>query len=69
MRRIPVESTSLKSIGYLENELRLEVEFTGGKVYDYFGLPLNIHTALMNAESKGAFFNDIVKAQYRFEQR
>ncbi len=34
VRRIPVDSSSLKSVGYLESEQRLEVEFISGKVYD-----------------------------------
>lgn len=67
--RRAVESTSLKSVGYLESEQRLEVEFINGLVYDYFGVPPAVHEALMGSISKGSFFNTQVKERFRFERR
>ena len=69
MKRISVESSSLKSAGYSAEEQRLQVEFLNGTVYDYFGVPPALHEALMVASSKGSFFNTEVKERYRFERR
>lgn len=69
MKRISVESTSLKSAGYSAKEQRLQVEFVNGTVYDYFGVPPVLHEALMMAGSKGSFFNAQVKERFRYERR
>jgi hypothetical protein len=55
MRRIPVPSTSIASIGYLPTERELEIEFrASGDVYRYFDLPRQEYAAFMSAESKGS---------------
>lgn len=69
MKRVLVESSSLRSAGYSAEERRLQVEFLSGTVYDYFGVPPAVHEALMMADSKGSFFNTEVKERYRFERR
>ena len=54
MRRIPVHSTSIASIGYLPVERELEIKFrASGDVYRYFDVPGEEHAAFMAAESKG----------------
>ena len=63
MRRVPVESTSLDCVGY-ENGV-LEVRFTNGGVYRYYGVPSEVHDELMQAGSKGRFFNTEVRGAYR----
>jgi hypothetical protein len=57
MRREPVESRSLRSIGYDPPSQTLEVEFRNGRVYRYSGVPPEQHQALLAAESRGAYFN------------
>jgi hypothetical protein len=42
----------------------LEVEFTTGRIYDYFLVPPAIHEELLRAESIGRFFNQTVKPKY-----
>lgn len=64
MRRKPLESSSLRSVGYDEATAVLEVEFDGGAVYRYFAVPKKVHDALMAAPSKGAFLNERVKPVY-----
>jgi len=39
MKRVPVSSTELRSVGYAEDEAVLEVEFTNREVYRYFVVP------------------------------
>jgi hypothetical protein len=68
MRRIPVRSTSIASIGYLPAKRELEIKFReSGDVYRYFDVPGEEYAAFMAAESKGTYLNEVFKARgYRF---
>jgi hypothetical protein len=56
MRRLGVESSAIRSVGYDADLAVLEVEFTSGDVYRYHAVPRSVHRALMDAESKGRYF-------------
>jgi lysyl-tRNA synthetase class 2 len=64
MRRKPIDSTSLKSVGYEPSTHTLEIEFHGGRVYRYFGVPPRRYRALLDAESAGRFLNAEIKGVY-----
>lgn len=64
MERTPVTSSNIRAIGY-EPET-LEVEFNSGSVYQYHGVPASEHDAIMNAESKGKYFNANIKNSYPY---
>jgi hypothetical protein len=68
MRRVPVRSTSIASIGYLPAEQELEIRFRGsGDVYRYFDVPGEDYAAFMAAESKGTYLNRVFKPrEYRY---
>lgn len=66
MRRRPVESTSLESIGYDSTERKLEVEFKHGAIYEYVEVPAEVFDAFLAADSKGSFFNSDIKNSYDF---
>ena len=66
MKRRSVESSNLKSVGYDEFLLVLEIEFKSGAVYRYYGVPAEVHDELINAESVGKYFNANVKSKYNF---
>ena len=68
MRRIPVRSTSIASIGYLPASRELEIEFrASGDVYRYFDVPGEEYAAFMVAESKGTYLNQVFKPrEYRY---
>jgi hypothetical protein len=63
-----VESTTLKSIGYDESVGVLRLEFRSRAVYDYFGVPREVHGALLGAWSIGACFNDTVRGCFPFRR-
>ncbi len=44
----------------------LEIEFAGGGVYRYLGVPEATWERLRAAESKGRFVNAIIKKYYRY---
>jgi len=61
MDRIYVESRMLLSVGYDRETSTLEVEFRGGGVYQYFGVPETVYDGLLSAGSKGGYFDDNIK--------
>jgi len=61
MDRIPVSSTTLISVGYDESTSVLELEFQKTGIYQYFGVPTEVHEQLMAAPSQGAYFNAVIK--------
>jgi hypothetical protein len=64
VRREPVASESIASIGYDPDAATLEVEFTSGRVYRYFAVPASAHRRLLAADSVGAHFNAEVRTRY-----
>lgn len=65
MERISVTSSNLCSIGYDSETSTLEVEFNKGSVYQYHGVPQDVFDSLMQAGSKGSYFNSNIKNSYR----
>ena len=69
MTRKSVISSDLRSVGYDQQALVLELEFhKGGEVYRYFEVPVAVHAALMAAPSKGEYFNAHIKSRFRYER-
>lgn len=68
MERITLESAALSSLGYDPARRVLEVEFSSGRVYQYFGVPQVEVQRLLEAESQGAYFSERVRDRYRYEQ-
>ncbi len=68
MEMISVQSSNILAIGYDPKIRALEVEFRSGSVYQYSGVPQDVYTALMQAESKGSYLHVNVKGKYPFRQ-
>ena len=66
MNRTPVSSSNLSSVGYDPASKILEIEFHSGRVYQYFNVPESVYHGLMNASSKGGYFNQHIKDVYSF---
>ena len=64
MDREPVESSTLASVGYDAATFVLELEFRSGDVYQYLGTPNRIHCELIDAESKGRYFNQKIRDRF-----
>lgn len=61
MKRISVESSTIKAIGYDEEDNFLSVEFNNGSVYNYSNVTDSEFLALLNAESVGKHFIQHIK--------
>ncbi|WP_298727301.1 KTSC domain-containing protein [uncultured Ferrovibrio sp.] len=46
----------------------LRLVFRTGKIYDYFQVPLQVFAELMDAASKGRYFNFHIRNRYRFRR-
>lgn len=66
--RWPIESSAVRTMGYDPESSTLEVEFSSGDVYRYYGVAFADVEALILADSKGTFINQVIKAKYRFRQ-
>ncbi len=68
MKREPIDSSVISSMGYDPVWRVLELEFREtGEIYDYFEVPPEIYEAFRSAESKGIYLNTIFKGhKYRY---
>lgn len=63
--RTNMTSSSIASICYDPEDGLLEVVFRRtGHIYDYFGVPPATYRALMAADSKGSFINQVIKPNF-----
>jgi hypothetical protein len=65
---IAVTSTAISQIEYDELSQELIVTFTSSRVYTYYGVPRDVYSRFLCAESKGRFFNEYVKDRYRYSE-
>ena len=56
-----VQSSVMTYVHYDEEAAELDIAFASGKVYRYAGVPLATYVDLLDAESKGEFFNENIK--------
>lgn len=68
MQRLPVTSSTIRSIGYDTPMAILEVEFNSGSIYHYFNVPEHLYRGLMNAASKGQFLNEYIRYSHRYQK-
>ena len=68
MLRNSIISTSIAVIGYDPNQLTLEIEFLEGIIYRYFDIPVSVYLNLVNASSRGRFFNYYIKPFYKYNR-
>ncbi|MEY2551859.1 MAG: hypothetical protein QOG12_2003 [Verrucomicrobiota bacterium] len=65
IRRVPVDSTALATVGYSRKLRALEIEFQNGAVYRYLEVGPDVYEALVNARSKARFYDDNIRHRYR----
>ena len=62
----PVQSTNISEVGYEAETQTLRVRFKGGSVYEYHGVPPDVHAGLLEARSKGAYLAKMVVRNHRY---
>ena len=63
-----VESTALETVVYDDASQMLWLEFRSHAVYCYFAVPASVHHALLEADSKGAFFNQRIRGRFSYRK-
>ena len=66
MRVTTVESSTLATVAYDEAQARLQLRFCSGAVYEYSGVPAGVHQSLLDAPSKGRYFNDAIRGRFPY---
>jgi hypothetical protein len=64
MKRTPVKSSNIASVGYHSASRTLEVEFTSGNVYEYKNVTPATALAFRKAKSKGQYFFANIKNKF-----
>jgi hypothetical protein len=63
-----VQSTTLATIRYDATHETLWLEFRNRAVYCYFGVPATVQQALLEAHSKGAYFNRHIRDRFAYQK-
>lgn len=64
MKMLHVDSDAIEAIGYEAASRRMRIRFTGGREYDFCGVPVSIFQGLHDAPSKGTFYNEHIRGRY-----
>jgi len=68
MQRKPLTSTTVVSAGYDDGSQQLEIEFHGGRIYRYSGVPRGVYDFLLRARSKGGYVSRMIDGHYAHEE-
>jgi hypothetical protein len=65
--RVPLQSTSLASALYDPLQRCLEIQFRSGERYLYFQVPPACYQRLLQADSKGSYFNRCIRNRFPYQ--
>jgi len=68
MDRKPVKSSNVQEVGYDTASQKMHVQFKGGSVYEYFGVPAAKHAALMASDSPGGYLAQHIRGLHKFQR-
>ena len=66
IKRTPVQSSNVASVGYNRHLHALEIEFVRGAVYRFLDVQPGLYRQLLAADSKGRFIYANLRGKYRF---
>jgi lysyl-tRNA synthetase class 2 len=66
MKTTTVDSKSLRKVGYNAERRILQVQFQNRSIYQYFEVPAAVYQELLQAPSKGAYFNRSIRPRFDF---
>lgn len=66
-RKLNTQSLILKSTGYNSQTEELEVELGDGTIRHYHAVPEYKYQRLLQAHSKGKYFNRCIASQFKFD--
>lgn len=66
--RTQLHSSVLLAVAFSESKKILELEFRSGSIFQYLDVPPSVYQDLLNAESKGRFYNRRIKKHYKSQK-
>ena len=66
MTRVDLQSTSLNAATYQDQSAFLDLEFRSGAIYRYLEVPPYTYRELLQAESKGRYFNQHIQNRFAY---
>jgi predicted transcriptional regulator len=69
IKRIPVASSNIATVGYDKEAHILEIEFHHGAVYRCLDVPEKVYEELMNSPSQGAYFMNELKDKFKYQKK
>ncbi len=69
IKRIPVASSNIATIGYDKEAHILEIEFHHGAIYQYVDVPEKVYEELMTSPSQGAFYMNEIKSKFNYQKK
>jgi hypothetical protein len=64
MDMIRVSSSAIAAVGYDPTTMRMKIHFVQGHTYDFCRVPAHVFNGILNATSKGAYYNDHIRGRY-----
>jgi KTSC domain-containing protein len=64
MEMILVRSRAIRAVGYDARTMQMRIRFQQGHTYDFCRVPADIYQGLMDATSKGAYYNEYIRDKY-----
>lgn len=64
----PVNSSNLCSVDYAWWSGTLTIEFRNGGIYEFYGVPQELHAGLMGASSHGSYFARHIRNRFRYRR-
>lgn len=64
----PVQSSTIRAVGYDFDSLILTVQFVSGGTYEYYEVPATVHAAFLAAPSLGSFMHKGIRPRYMFRR-
>lgn len=61
-----IESSNLEAVGYDTKSDTLEVDFKGGRAYQYYDVPRSTYNGLTHSRSKGHYFAEHIRDQFEY---
>ncbi len=65
MEMIRVNSKAIVEVGYDPQTHRMKITFEQGDSYDFCGVPADVFDGLLNAHSKGSYYNERIRDRYQ----
>lgn len=67
IKRVPIASSNIATVGYDKETHILEIEFHHGAIYQYIDLQERVFEELMSSPAKGAYFMNKIKSKFEYK--